>query len=176
MEYSGNNSSNISSAATSSDSTVLNRDRKPASAQQLLRENVKFLIEQLEAGHSETLTAYLNAMAHFREYSFGNVLLIARQKPDATHVAGIRTWNSLGRFVKKGEKGIAILAPVVGKASKKQNRNEAATEQNNENAVALLGFRRVYVWARAISSTPWRGSFAGSSWCSTSGASPRPSG
>ena len=42
-------------------------------------------------------------------------MLIARQKPDATNVAGLRTWNSLGRFVKRGEKGIFILAPMVGK-------------------------------------------------------------
>jgi hypothetical protein len=48
--------------------------------------------------------------------SFGNIMLIARQKPQATNVAGIRTWNSLGRFVKRGEKGILILAPMVGYA------------------------------------------------------------
>ena len=68
----------------------------------------------LESGHSEVLTAYLGAMAKFHTYSFGNIMLIARQKPDATNVAGLRTWNSLGRFVKRGEKGIFILAPMVG--------------------------------------------------------------
>jgi hypothetical protein len=41
---------------------------------------VQYLIEQLEAGHSDALTAFLDAMAHFRTYSFGNVLLIARQR------------------------------------------------------------------------------------------------
>jgi hypothetical protein len=41
---------------------------------------VQYLIEQVEAGHSEALTAYLNAMVHFHSYSFGNVLAIARQK------------------------------------------------------------------------------------------------
>ena len=54
-------------------------------------------------------------MARFHTYGFGNVMLIARQKPDATHVAGFRTWNSLGRFVKPGEKGILILAPMIGR-------------------------------------------------------------
>jgi hypothetical protein len=72
----------------------------------------------------------------------------ASQKPDATHVAGIRTWNELGRFVNKGEKGIAILAPVIGKKPKKQNA-DANTEQNEANQTALLGFRRVYVWDEA---------------------------
>src|SRR5271168_3577611 len=52
---------------------------------------------------------------------FGNVMLIARQKPDASNVAGIRTWNSLGRFVKRGEKGILILAPMVGYRRSRQN-------------------------------------------------------
>jgi hypothetical protein len=75
---------------------------------------VDFLVQQLEAGKSETLTAYLGAMARFHNYSFGNILAIARQKPSASHVAGIRAWNLLGRFVKKGEKGIQILAPMVG--------------------------------------------------------------
>ena len=105
---------------------------------------MKYLIEQLEAGHSETLTAYLNAMANFHTYSFGNVLLIARQRPQATHVAGIRTWNELGRRVKRGEKGIAILAPMIGKRRKKEN-TEAGTEEE-ANTSTLLGFRRVFVW------------------------------
>ena len=61
-------------------------------------EAVNHLIAALEAGQSEVLTQYLNAMARFHNYSFGNVMLIARQKPQATHLAGIRTWNSLGRL------------------------------------------------------------------------------
>ena len=59
----------------------------------------------LESGESEVLTQYLNPMARFHTNSFGNIMLIARQKPMATRVAGIRTWNSLGRFVKREEKG-----------------------------------------------------------------------
>src|SRR6266849_7995518 len=79
------------------------------------KEATDYLVQSLEAGHSEVLTQYLNAMARFHTYSFGNIMLIARQKPTATRVAGIRTWNSLGRFVKRGEKGILILAPMVGR-------------------------------------------------------------
>ena len=80
----------ISAQAHSNHAAAINaasgsNNRKPATAQQLIRENVKYLIEQLEAGHSETLTAYLNAMANFHTYSFGNVLLIARQRPQAIH-------------------------------------------------------------------------------------------
>ena len=52
------------------------------------KEAVDFLVAALESGHSEILTAYLGAMAKFHTYSFGNIMLIARQKPDATNVAG----------------------------------------------------------------------------------------
>ena len=52
-------------------------------------------------------------MAKFHNYSFGNQILIMMQNPDATRVAGFNTWKDLGRSVRKGEKGIAILAPVM---------------------------------------------------------------
>jgi antirestriction protein ArdC len=55
----------------------------------------------------------LQVAARFPDHSPSNVLLIAVQRPDATRVAGLRTWNSLGRRVRKGEHGIAILAPCV---------------------------------------------------------------
>jgi hypothetical protein len=112
--------------------------------QQLIKQAVDFLIEQLKQGKSEMLTAYLNAMAQFHSYSFGNILQIARQKPDAQRVAGIRTWNQLGRYVKKGEKGIQILAPVIGyRRSKKDESEEDAAEQAQP---VLAGFRIVHVY------------------------------
>jgi hypothetical protein len=144
MEYHSNDNSSNGSAAVHAASGSSNR--KPATAQQLIRENVQYLIEQLEAGHSEALTAFLDAMAHFHNYSLGNVLLIARQRPTATHVAGMRAWNELGRRVKRGEKGIAILAPMIGKNRKKR---EQENEETDANTSALLGFRRVYVWDEA---------------------------
>jgi len=113
------------------------------------KDAVDYLVHSLESGHSEVLTQYLGAMARFHTYSFGNVMLIARQKPDATNVAGIRTWNSLGRFVKRGEKGILILAPMVG--YRRSRLDEVATDIDTENAAderkaALIGFRAVYVF------------------------------
>src|SRR5438132_6434836 len=78
-------------------------------------------------------------------------MLIARQKPDATNVGGIRTWNSLGRFVKRGEKGILILAPMV--SYRRSRQNEIATDISTDNAAderkpeqQLIGFRAVYVF------------------------------
>jgi hypothetical protein len=59
----------------------------------------------------------LTAAARFHDYSPSNILLICAQRPDATRVAGIRTWNGLGRRVNKGEHGIAILAPCIYRAA-----------------------------------------------------------
>ncbi|MBB5060569.1 hypothetical protein HDF16_005305 [Granulicella aggregans] len=70
---------------------------KPQTSKEVIAANVQLLIEQLEAGHSEGLTAYLTAMGRFHNYSFSNILEIARQKPDATRVAGLYAWNQLGR-------------------------------------------------------------------------------
>ncbi len=113
--------------------------------QLLIKQAVDYLIQQLEAGKSETLTAYLNAMARFHSYSFGNILQIARQRPTATRVAGIRAWNELGRFVKRGEKGIQILAPMIGY---RRNRKDATDHQEQEGKPqpVLIGFRPVYVF------------------------------
>ena len=118
--------------------------RNENATQKLIRENVDFLIEQLEAGRSDALTAYLTAMSHFHNYSFGNILQIARQKPDATHVAGLYAWNQLGRRVKKGEKGIQILAPMIGVKRKKDA--EAEQDITKQNQPVLVGFRAVYVF------------------------------
>ena len=63
-------------------------------AKEAIAANVQALIKQLEQGHSEALTAYLTAMGRFHSYSFGNILEIARQKPDATRVAGLYAWMS----------------------------------------------------------------------------------
>jgi hypothetical protein len=56
-------------------------------AKEIIAANVKSLIEQMEAGHSDALTAYLDAMSRFHNYSFGNILEIARQRPTATRVS-----------------------------------------------------------------------------------------
>ncbi len=66
---------------------------KPQTAKEVIAANVKTLIAQLEAGHSDALTAYLNAMSRFHSYSFSNILEIARQKPEAVKVAGLYAWN-----------------------------------------------------------------------------------
>jgi antirestriction protein ArdC len=99
------------------------------------------LTAALNAGHSEALTGYLKAIGRFHRYSFHNVMLIASQKPNASYVAGFRTWNELGRFVKKGEKGILILAPIV----RRKSENE---EDQKGSSTPVAGFRATYVFER----------------------------
>ncbi len=114
----------------------------------IIAANVESLIEQLEAGHSDALTAYLDAMSRFHNYSFGNILEIARHRPNATRVAGLYAWNQLGRKVKKGERGIRILAPIVGIKRKRDEEanKEANKEITKQNTRVLVGFRNAYVF------------------------------
>jgi len=121
-----------------------NQPQQRQTAKEVIAVNVQNLIEQLEQGHSETLTAYLTAMGRFRTYSFGNILEIARQKPDAQRVAGLYAWNQLGRRVKKGERGIRILAPVIGVRRKRDE--EAEKDIRTQNEAVLVGFRSAYVF------------------------------
>jgi hypothetical protein len=102
-------------------------------------------------------------MAKFPTYSARNVLLIAAQRPTATHLEGMRSWNDLGRSVRPGEKGIRIFAPMIGVKPATQNGSQA--EDNKKPArgkkaatppkeatqppeTQLLGFRGVYVFER----------------------------
>ena len=82
------------------------------------KQQMKEITERLEQGvkdifTSEMYTTYLRTTAKFHNYSFNNTLLIAMQRPDATLVAGFNAWkNKFNRYVKKGEKGIQIIAPA----------------------------------------------------------------
>jgi antirestriction protein ArdC len=108
-----------------------------------IKEITEKATEQLVAaflqGHSEALTSYLKAIGRFHRYSLHNVLLIALQKPNASHVAGFRRWNELGRFVKKGQKGIMILAPIV-------RRKAENSEDDEKESSHIAGFRAAYVF------------------------------
>lgn len=88
------------------------RERRE-SIDKLIEQKVERLAADLDAGKSDTLVAYLKTMSRFHRYSFNNQILIAIQAPDATHVAGFHAWKQFDRMVKKGEKGIAILAPIT---------------------------------------------------------------
>jgi hypothetical protein len=99
---------------------------------------------------SKEFNEFLCFSTKFRNYSFNNTLLIWAQRCGATHVAGMKTWNSFGRRVKKGEKGIAIFAPLIrkGKEREAQALTHESTSKENLSEVAgrLIGFKAVYVW------------------------------
>jgi len=103
------------------------------------------LVEAVEAGKSERLVEYLKAMGKFYRYSVGNTILIGFQKPDATHVAGYHTWQKLGRYVKKDEKGIAIMAPIVWRSRSVDTNDEKEDGQEREEEIAVA-FKTAYVF------------------------------
>lgn len=86
---------------------------KAEEARKMTDDALAKLAEALEQGKSDALTRYLTVMARFHRYSFGNIMLILAQSPEASHVAGFHTWKGVGRWVKKGEKGITIIAPMI---------------------------------------------------------------
>ena len=97
------------------------------------KERMKEITDRLEQGiqnlfESEKFKEYLNTMSKFHNYSFNNSLLIMLQKPDATHIAGFNSWkNQFNRQVKKGEKGIQILAPMSFKKTEEQQKRDDIT-------------------------------------------------
>ena len=95
----------------------MERDRSSRGAEQASTEDrLAATLRTLDEGitsilDSDAFAHYLAVMSRFHQYSFGNILLILAQRSDATHVAGYRRWQSLGRQVRKGEQGIRILVP-----------------------------------------------------------------
>lgn len=88
---------------------------------------------------SQEVTDYLRFMGHFHRYSFHNTLSIWLHCPNATLVAGYKAWQKLGRFVKKGEKGIPILTPCIVK-------RKVLDEDGNEDEIEHIFFKVVYVF------------------------------
>ncbi|MCG3195715.1 MAG: hypothetical protein GHCLOJNM_00182 [bacterium] len=119
---------------------------KPSEKVKALNESVQDaaeeLLREMEAGKSETLLRYLECCAKFHQYSFHNILLALTQRPDLSRLAGMRRWNDLGRYVKRGEKGIAILAPMrVG-----YRHADMPNEDDGETLESFLIFKIVYVF------------------------------
>ena len=97
------------------------------------KDRLKEITDRLEQGildvfESERYKEYLRVMSKFHHYSFNNTMLIALQKPDASLIAGFSAWkNSHGRTVKKGEKGIRIIAPAPFKVKQKMEKLDPKT-------------------------------------------------
>lgn len=125
---------------------------KREDAMKVAEEKLQELAQALEQGRSQVLEDYLAAVARLHKYSFRNLMLITSQCPQAAHVAGFHTWRSMDRSVKKGESGIAILAPLIRRASK-EDRTAAnigaradAQGTKTDDTSDPMGYRVVYVF------------------------------
>jgi len=105
------------------------------------------MLDVLAAGIAQLTSSkgwkgWLDMQSRFYRYSFGNVLLIQVQRPDATHVAGFHAWRRLGRQVRKGERAIWILAPLRRRVAVRSDHANETSEVNR----ALAGFRAAAVF------------------------------
>ena len=126
------------------------------------KQKVKEITDKLEEGlkelfESEKYKNYLSTMSKFHNYSFNNTLLIALQRPDASLVAGYQAWQkNFNRHVKRGEKGIRILAPAPYKIKEERDKldpvtgevmlDKDGTPQTEEVEVKIPAFRAVSVF------------------------------
>ena len=119
------------------------------------QEKIKAALERIDQGLAtintdEDWLKFLSFQAQFYNYSFGNAMLIFSQNPNATYVKGYKAWNQLGRYVKKGSKGLAILAPCIRKVEvfkEPENRNLYHDEEaEKEIRKVVSGFRIAYVY------------------------------
>jgi antirestriction protein ArdC len=125
----------------------------PTAAERQAREEAREaklteLHEQLSAGVAELVNgekwqAMLAAAARFPSYSWRNCLLILAQMPTASRVAGYRTWQSLGRQVRKGECGIAVVAPVT---YRRDDEEEKAGDVEDSPARQIRGWKIEHVF------------------------------
>ncbi len=107
------------------------------------------LIKKLEEGFqqvqkSDAYRSYLDTISRFHKYSISNTMLIWVQCPNATHVAGFHTWLSLGRHVRKGEKGIRIFAPMPYRRTASTPDEQTGVAEDEE--ISGLRFRAVSVF------------------------------
>jgi hypothetical protein len=137
--------------ATSTQRDEDREQREQARAEKLEALHQTLTAQVAELVDSEAWQGMLRAAARFHRYSFGNVCMILAQRPTATQVAGFQTWRSLGRSVTKGEKGIAILAPVTYKTKPTAEPHHGPDEPHDEKPDAtgarrLHGFKVEYVF------------------------------
>lgn len=118
-------------------------------------EKIKAALERIENGLAaintdEDWLKYLSFQSQFYNYSFRNTMLIYLQNPEASFVKGYKAWNKLGRYVKKGAKGLAILAPCYRKVKDfKEPDNESEYQDSEGEKVTkkvISGFRAAYVF------------------------------
>ncbi|MFB8426482.1 ArdC-like ssDNA-binding domain-containing protein [Priestia megaterium] len=116
------------------------------------------ITKKLEQGIKDVMTGsgsqykeWLKFISSFHTYSFNNAMLIFLQNPNATLVKGYKDWRKLGRYVKKGEKAIKILAPIISNKKEKSKEEKAEKQEKKKaeeekNELEIKGFRYVNVF------------------------------
>jgi hypothetical protein len=107
---------------------------------EVVRNGFEKLVGEVKEGHTENYLEYLAFVSRFHKYSHFNQMLIFSQKPDASLVAGYRTWQEMGHQVKAGEKGIKIMAPIYVKNVQENEVGQLTSLQK------LVGFKVVSVF------------------------------
>jgi antirestriction protein ArdC len=107
---------------------------------ELVERGIRELNDALAAGKSDRLTQYLEVMSRFPRYSFNNCILISLQFEDAQIVQGFHAWKKMGRSVKKGEKGIGIIAPMIGRKKDEDGQADKSKDKT------VFGFKVVHVF------------------------------
>ena len=126
------------------------RDWTPQERAEARRNTVEQLHTQLteQVSKLDSLEAWqrwLGLVRSLHSYSFSNTLLIAAQRPDATMVAGFSTWKQRGHSVRKGEKAIKILAPILQKVPMLDDAGRPVVDENGEPR-----FRRQMVGVKPV--------------------------
>lgn len=117
------------------------------------RERLKEITDSIENGIRDVFTSgkyqqYLQTMSRFHRYSLNNTMLIFMQKPDATHVAGFNKWrDDFKRNVKRGEKGIKIIAPAISKKTVEKMKLDPDTKAPmlDENGQAIMEKKEISI-------------------------------
>lgn len=105
--------------------------------QQQINQHFQELVDETDkALTSKVMRVYLDFCAKFHSYSPNNIWLILLARPDASYVAGFHKWKRMGRWVRKGEQGIPIFAPLIHKE----------INENDREQYSLFGFKVVYVF------------------------------
>lgn len=125
------------------DSEIVQKSFKSNETKKEKNIQVQDLLNQLEKAlesikNEDSFKKYLKTMSLFPSYTMKNTLLIFSQFPTATYIAGFQTWkNVFGRTVKKGEKGIRILAPKIVQEDKNNEQ---------EKKKVIVGYKTIYVF------------------------------
>lgn len=118
------------------------------------KEKTKELFNKIVDGVTNIINSgefkkFLKFSKNFHNYSFNNIILIFLQMPEATQVAGFKKWESMGRRLKKGAKGIQIVYPIKRKQTvklKNQQNIIENEEQQEEKTIEYMTYGYTYVY------------------------------